>query len=60
MKIGVMAETHLKQPSQELRHLLAGPFRDVEIILHVGDIIELLFLEAFNNKTLSAVLGNHD
>jgi putative phosphoesterase len=60
MKIGVIADTHLKQPSQDLRDLLAGPFRDVEMILHAGDIIELPVLEAFDNKTVLAVWGNHD
>jgi putative phosphoesterase len=60
MKIGVIADTHLKQPSQELKDLLIGPFRDVEMILHAGDITELPVLEAFGNKTVLAVWGNND
>ncbi len=60
MKIGVIADTHLKHPSQELGDLLAGPFRDVEMILHAGDITELPVLEAFGNKKVLAVWGNND
>jgi putative phosphoesterase len=60
MKIGIIADTHVRLPTQELRELLAGPFQDVEMILHAGDLIELPVLEAFGDKKVLAVWGNHD
>ena len=60
MKIDIIADTHVRLPTQELRELLAGPFQDVEMILHAGDLIELPVLETFGDKKVLAVWGNHD
>jgi len=60
MKIGVIADTHLREASPELASLLAGPFRDVEMILHAGDITELSVLEGMGEKRIQAVWGNMD
>ncbi len=59
-KVGVIADTHLGQASRELAELLQGPFRDVETILHAGDITEMPVLEAFADKEIVAVCGNMD
>ncbi len=59
-KAGVIADTHLKQGTRELAELLNGPFRDVETILHAGDIIEMPVLESFGAKEVIAVCGNMD
>ncbi len=60
MQIGVISDTHLGVPSQELKALLAGPFKGVDAILHAGDLTELAVLEAFAGKNLLAVCGNMD
>jgi uncharacterized protein len=59
-KAGVIADTHLLQGTRELAELLAGPFRDVEAILHAGDITEMGVLECFGEKEVVAVCGNMD
>jgi putative phosphoesterase len=60
MKLGVIADTHLTQATQELEKLMAGPFQDVEMILHAGDITELIVLETFREREIRAVCGNMD
>ena len=60
MKVGVIADTHLRQASRELEELMAGPFRDVEMVLHAGDITELAVLQSFAGKEIQAVSGNMD
>ena len=60
MKVGVIADTHLRQPGHELEELMAGAFRDVEMVLHAGDITELVILQSFVGKKIQAVCGNMD
>jgi len=60
MKLGVIADTHLKRATPELRELMAYPFKDVEMILHAGDLIDLEVLQAFAGKEVQAVCGNMD
>jgi hypothetical protein len=60
MKVGVIADTHLREASPELEELMAGPFKDVEMVLHAGDITELAVLQAFAGKEIQAVCGNMD
>ncbi len=60
MKIGVIADTHLTQSTPDLAELLNGPFKDVETILHAGDITELAVLDAFAGKKVLAICGNMD
>ncbi len=60
MKIGVISDTHLTQSTADLAELLHGPFKDVETILHAGDLIELAVLEAFAGRKVLAVCGNMD
>ena len=60
IRIGVISDTHLGQPTQELKALLQGPFKEVEMILHAGDLTELAVLEAFAGKNILAVCGNMD
>jgi putative phosphoesterase len=60
MKIGVISDTHLRQPTQVLEELMAGPFQEAEMILHAGDITELAVLESFGGKEIMAVYGNMD
>ncbi len=60
MKIGVISDTHLQQATQELQELISGPFHDVQMILHAGDITELPIIETFAGKEVVAVCGNMD
>jgi putative phosphoesterase len=60
MKVGVISDTHLRQANRELEELLAGPFKDVEMVLHAGDITELAVLQSFVGKEIQAVCGNMD
>jgi len=60
MKLGVIADTHLRQATRELAELLTGPFKDADIILHAGDITEPGVLDAFGDKEVLAVCGNMD
>jgi len=60
MKIGVISDTHLSQPTEALRELQHGVFADVSMILHAGDLTELDVLQAFSDKEVVAVSGNMD
>lgn len=60
MKIGLISDTHLRETNPELTDLLSGPFRDVEMILHAGDITELAVLGGLGGKKVHAVWGNMD
>ncbi len=60
MKIGVISDTHLHQITPELAELMNGPFKDVEMVLHAGDLTELEILKAFSGVELLAVSGNMD
>ena len=39
MKIGVLSDTHLTKVTEEFSSILGALFRDVEIIIHAGDIV---------------------
>jgi uncharacterized protein len=60
MKIGVLSDTHLSRPTEELAALMEGPFQGTEMILHAGDLTELAVLEAFSDQKVIAVSGNMD
>ena len=58
MKIGVISDTHITQSAPDLEELMKGLFKDVETILHAGDITELAVLDAFAGRKVLAVCGN--
>ena len=60
MEIGVISDTHLSEPSDELRRIIAERLREIDIVLHAGDIVERRVLNAFAGKDLRAVSGNMD
>jgi hypothetical protein len=41
-------------------HLLHDHFRDVDLILHAGDLVDIRVLDAFTGKDVRAVCGNMD
>jgi len=61
MKIGVISDTHLKEPKPEFKRLIEIHFKDVEKIFHAGDFIDWSIAEYLSNlKELVAVCGNMD
>ena len=60
MKIGVISDTHLKEPDKALCDLGVDVFSDATMIIHAGDLTGLSVLNAFPGKTMIAVAGNSD
>jgi putative phosphoesterase len=61
MKIGVLSDTHLKEPHSEFKKVIEFHFRDVEKILHSGDFVDWSVAEYLSSlKELIAVCGNMD
>ncbi|KPJ60289.1 MAG: hypothetical protein AMJ42_01550 [Deltaproteobacteria bacterium DG_8] len=60
MKIGVIADTHLTKISKHLEEHIAKYFKDVDMILHAGDVVELSVLDIFSDREVKLVAGNMD
>ncbi|MGO9136748.1 MAG: metallophosphoesterase family protein [Syntrophales bacterium] len=60
MKIGVISDTHLTSCDKRLTRLLEDCFRDADLILHAGDLVDMRVLDAFAGKEVKAVCGNMD
>jgi uncharacterized protein len=60
VKIGVISDTHLTGHDERLRCLLDHHFRDVDLILHAGDLVDIRVLDSFEGKEVKAVFGNMD
>jgi putative phosphoesterase len=60
MKIGVISDTHLHESAPELERIHDTYFKDVDMILHAGDMVEVGILDAFLPKRIEAVTGNMD
>lgn len=63
MQVGVIADTHfrtLRDGLGLLEQLLQGPFAEVELILHAGDLGSTQILDGYLDVPLLAVRGNTD
>ncbi len=60
VKIGVISDTHMKRCDDRLRRIADDYFRDVDMILHAGDLVDLDVLRAFDGTEVRAVRGNMD
>jgi putative phosphoesterase len=61
MKIGVISDTHLREPHPEFGKIIESHFKDVEKIFHVGDFVEWSIAEYLSSrKELIGVCGNMD
>ena len=63
MKIGILSDTHLSSLNDGYilaERLLAGPFQDVEMILHAGDHTVADFHLCFPDLPYFGVCGNMD
>ena len=60
MRIGVLSDTHLREPTEELKKALEV-MGDVDLIVHCGDIVSLDVIEFLKRKApVKAVCGNMD
>ena len=60
MKIGVISDTHLREPDERLLDIVRKHFCEADLILHAGDLVDLKVLDAFGDKDVIAVCGNMD
>ncbi len=60
MKIGVLSDTHLRKPDPLLDRILNEIFKDVDMIVHAGDIVAYSVLEVLERRGVLAVCGNMD
>ena len=59
-RIGVLSDTHLTTVTEEFKSIVSTLFRDVEIIIHSGDIVTREVHDYLCNWDLRAVHGNMD
>ncbi len=61
MKIGVLSDTHLREPDAEFKRWIEFHFKDVEKIFHAGDFVDMSVAEYLaKQKEFIAVCGNMD
>lgn len=60
MKIGVISDTHLTEPTPALFHVADRIFKNVQMVLHAGDLTHMVILDVFAEKETIAVCGNMD
>jgi hypothetical protein len=60
MKIGVISDTHLSRYDQGLADAINRHFKDVDLVLHAGDVVDAQALEVFSGMNLLLVAGNMD
>ncbi|MDG4475709.1 metallophosphoesterase family protein [Thiovibrio frasassiensis] len=58
VKIGIISDTHLSQPTETFKKIVDTCFHDTEIILHAGDLTDPAILTVFAGKEVHAVHGN--
>ena len=60
MKIGVISDTHLDAPTPLLEMVVDKYFKDIDMVLHAGDLHSLEVLDTFVGKEIHLVAGNTD
>lgn len=60
IRIGVISDTHMTSAETDLFALRKGPFQDVSMILHAGDLVRYRVLDAFYDLDVIGVAGNCD
>lgn len=60
VRIGVISDTHLTGYDERLKRIVHEHFKDVELILHAGDLVDMRVLDIFEGKDIKAVCGNMD
>ena len=59
-KIGVLSDSHLSRVTEEFRALMQTAFRDVDLIIHAGDMVSRTVYDYLCNWDLRGVMGNMD
>jgi putative phosphoesterase len=62
MRIGILSDTHIPDKAEELPIEILQAFKDVDMVIHAGDILELSVLDKLRSvcKNVRAVCGNMD
>lgn len=60
VRIGVISDTHLPGYDVKLKRIVERYFHDVDLIIHVGDLVDLSVLSVFGDREVKAVCGNMD
>jgi len=60
IKIGVLSDTHKKKVDEDLKNIWEKYLKDVDIIVHAGDLTSVEILELFKDKKVYAIHGNMD
>lgn len=62
MRIGVISDTHITDKKEELPPKIKEVFKDVDMIIHVGDLVDLSVLEKLKKicPNVKGVQGNMD
>ena len=62
MRIGVISDTHISDSSQELPKKVLDEFKQVDMIIHAGDFVDISVLDQLKLvcKNVIAVWGNMD
>jgi len=61
-RIGVISDTHMKRPDRYLEKVAKKHLKDVDMVIHAGDMVCLDVLDIFHEmgKNIIAVCGNMD
>lgn len=62
MKLGVIADTHIPDRAQDLPQKILENFKNVDMVIHAGDLVELSVLNKLEAvcPNIKAVCGNMD
>ena len=62
MRIGVISDTHIPDRAKQIPQQILDDFRNVDMIVHAGDLVDLEVLEKLKSvcKNVKAVWGNMD
>ncbi len=60
IKLGIISDTHLNRITDEFDNAMKNIFRDVDVIIHAGDMTSLSIYDYLSNWDIRAVRGNMD
>jgi len=60
IRLGVLSDTHLASVNNDFKRIVKSAFRDVDMILHAGDMTSAEVLDYLSNWDIRAVRGNMD
>lgn len=62
IRIGVISDTHIPDKAGDIPRKVLDEFKDVDMIIHAGDLVDLNVLEKLENvcSDVKAVCGNMD